>query len=442
MTAVQRRLVWIVVAAAFGLRLAWALYARGEPPVDWFFSGDQYSYYHYGSEIAEGRGYIGYITGEATAYYPIGYPALLGALYFVVLHTPIPDDLLLATALFHVVLGTASVALTFVVGRAIAGYRVGLLAAVAMALFPNVIYQVATVQLETTFIFLVLACLAVIVTHDWSTGPPSLRRLVAFGAVLGGTVLVRPFVAVLLVGLASALLAVGAGWRRATAAVAVPVAAVVLISTPWAIRNAVQLDAFVPSSTNMGDTLCIDRNLDAKGGFRFADHDGCVDPGLPEVPRNRGNTKKAIEFVLEHPERELLQIVRRAKFMFRDDHDGIVAVQTLGGGAFLSERVVDVAVPLADWYFYVVLALSVAGLPAFAAQRRRPERLIVASGLVGLLVIPLLLWGNPRFHLPLAPFMALSAALALDGAWRRRPGASRAEATPEPAPTEETSSPT
>jgi 4-amino-4-deoxy-L-arabinose transferase-like glycosyltransferase len=343
----------------------------------------------------------------------------LAALYFVVLHTPIPDNLLLATALFHVVLGTASVVLAFVVGRAVANVRVGLLAAALLAAFPNVVYQVATVQLETTFIFLVLAALAVIVTHDWDGGPPTARRLLAFGAVLGVAVLVRPFAAVLLVGLAGALVSVQIGWRRAALAAMVPTAVVVAMSIPWTIRNAVQMDAFIPSSTNMGDTLCLDRNLDATGGFRFADHDGCVDPGLPEVPRNRGNTKKAIRFVLEHPDRELLQIARRARFMFRDDHDGIVAVQTLGGGAFLSERVVDVAEPVADWDFYAIVGLAVVGLPGFARRERRPGRLIAASGFAGLLVIPLLLWGNPRFHLPLAPFLVLSAGFAVDAVWTR-----------------------
>lgn len=438
MTAVERRLLAVIVAVGFGARLTWTLYARAEPPVDWFLSGDQFSYYHYGSEIARGRGYISYITGEATAYYPIGYPAILGALYFVVLHTPIPDNLLLATTLFHVVLGTASVALVFVVGRALATVRVGLLAAALLAVFPNVIYQVATVQLETTFIFLVLVALAVIVTHDWSTGPPSWPRLAAFGASLGVAVLVRPFAAVLFVGLAAALATLRLGWRRVAVAVAVPLGVVVAMSVPWTIRNAIHMDAFIPSSTNMGDTLCIDRNLDATGGFRFADHDGCVDPGLPEVPRNSGNTKKAIRFVLDHPDRELLQIVRRARFMFRDDHDGILAVQTLGGGAFLSERVVDVAEPVADWYFYAVVGVAAVGIPAFAGRSRRPERLIAASGFAGLLVIPLLLWGNPRFHLPLAPFLVVSAALAIDRAWRRL-DARGPELEPEPVPAEASS---
>lgn len=418
MTAAQRRWLWAIVVVGFGVRLAWALYARPAPPLHWDRSGDQFSYYYYGGEIARGHGYVSYITGQATAYYPIGYPALLGAVYFVLLHTPLTNDLMLATALLHVVLGAASVALVFVVGRAMVGVRVGLLAAAVLAVFPNIVYQVSSVQLETTFIFLVLATLAIIVTHDWEAGPPSTRRLLAFGASLGIAVLVRPFALVLVVGLAAALVVTRTGWRRALVALALPLVVVVGISAPWTIRNAVQLDAFVPSSTNMGDTLCIDRNLDARGGFRFADHDGCVDPSLPEVPRNRGNTKKAISFVVHHPARELLQVVRRARIMFGDDHDGIEAVQTLGSGAFLPASVVDVAEPVADWYFYGVVGLAVVGLPTLARRERRPQRLLVLSGLLGLLVIPLLLWGNPRFHLPLAPFLALSAACALDAGWR------------------------
>ena len=35
---------------------------------------------------------------------------------------------------------------------------------------------------------------------------------------------------------------------------------------------------------------------------------------------------------------------------------------------------------------------------------------LLLSIVVPLLVIPLLLWGNPRFHLPLVPFMALAVA--------------------------------
>ena len=414
MTHSQRRALLVIVAVGFGLRLAWALWVRPAAPVSWYLSGDQFSYYHYGSEIARGRGYINYVSGGATAYYPIGYPAILGALYFAVIHSPLPDNLMLVTALFHVVIGTASVWLVWVIGRAVGGVRTGLLAAGLYAVFPNMIFQVATLQLETTFVFLLLVALAVAVTHDWSTGAPGLHRLLAFGATLGAAVIVRPFAIVLLFGLLGALLVTRSGWRVVLTGLAVPLAVVVAMSVPWTIRNAVEMHAFIPSSTNMGDTLCLDRNLDAQGGFRFSDHDGCVDPLLAEVPRSAGNTKKAIDFVLHHPRREALQIARRGRIMFADDHDGIEAVQTLGGGEVLSARTVRTLQPTSDWFFYGLVTLAAAGAPMLLRRERRPARLLVLSGLVGLLVIPLLLWGNPRFHLPLAPLFALCAALALD----------------------------
>ena len=54
-----------------------------------------------------------------------------------------------------------------------------------------------------------------------------------------------------------------------------------------------------------------------------------------------------------------------------------------------------------------------------------------------LFVIPLLLWGNPRFHLPLAPFFALSAAAfvsSVEGLVRSRLGPAAAAPGAEPGP--------
>jgi 4-amino-4-deoxy-L-arabinose transferase-like glycosyltransferase len=411
LTAFERRWLVAILGAAAIVRAAWLAYAHVEPP-EWIIpSGDSYSYWYYGNEIAKGRGYISYITGEATAFYPIGFPALLGGLYWVANHVPLVDpDLMLVTGAFQVVISVATVALTFVVGRRLAGPRAGLVAAAVLAFFPNVVFQVTTIQVETTFIFLTMATLAVIVDHDWSTGPPGRGRLLAFGALLSASALVRPFSAPLLLGLLLAVLAVGAGWRRALVAVAVPLGVIVLAFTPWTIRNAVRLDAFVPSSTNMGDTLCIDHSPGATGGFRWTIHEGCADPDMLEGERNRANTRLSIEYVVDDPIRELVQIGRRARLMFADDHDGIPSTESLGSGPILSDGMRHLTTTSADWYFFVVLALSVLGLPLLVARAPRPERRLVLVGLVALLVIPLLLWGNPRFHQPVVPFMAMSVA--------------------------------
>lgn len=126
-----------------------------------------------------------------------------------------------------------------------------------------------------------------------------------------------------------------------------------------------------------------------------------------------------VQWVIDHPGRELLQIGRRAHIMFRDDHDAIVATEGLGSGPIFSDTTRELWSGTGDWYFRVVLVASVAGLPLLVARSPRPQRRLLLSIVVPLLVIPLLLWGNPRFHLPLVPFMVLAAAALVTGAVAR-----------------------
>ncbi len=420
LTRQQRRWLVGIIALAGILRLVWVLYATREP-VSLAISGDTYAYYHYGQELAGGRGYINIINGQPTAYYPIGYPAILAVLFWIVQHTPIPDNLALAGTLLNSALGTASVGLIFVIARRLFGTRTGLVAAGIVAVVPGLIFYVATLQLETAFIFLVLGAIAVLVRHDWSTGPPSRARLAAFGALLGLSALVRPFSVPLLAGLDVAVLLTGVGWRRAAGAVGWAALAMVVVVAPWTIRNLVVMDAFVPFSTNAGDTLCIDRSVDATGTFRWATHDGCVTgEGIPpeeyEVHQNAANTRVALDFIRDHPGKELELIPKRAWYMMKHDHDGLAAVEGGDNNPFLGDRVRTVLARTADWFFYALVALSLVGLPGFF-RRRRPDRVLVFAALMTLFAVPLMLWGNTRFHVPMLPLMAVAAAIPLTRAW-------------------------
>ncbi len=408
MTRGQLRWLVAILAGAAVLRVAWALYATRAPANP--LAGDPFFYFRYGRALAEGHGYNNYFGGKPTAYYPIGYPAVLAVVFWVVQHTPIPDNLPMAGSLFQAAVGTGSVGLVFVISRRLFGTTTALVGAGIYAVFPNAIYYVATLQLETVFTFAFLGAVAVMVTHDWSLGLPSRGRMLVFGAVLGLSALVRPFSVPLLVGLVVTLLVAGSGWRRTLAAAGWAVLAFVVVIAPWILRNAVVMGA--PTfSTNMGDTVCIDRYPHSNGRFRFVGPPYCAAADEPEARRNTDNLRKALTFVRQHPGDELTLVGKRGWYMMESDSDGLLYERP---HPFFGHRLRTVLTRVANGYFFLMLALSVVGILAFVRERR-PEHIFVLSAIVTLLGIPLVLWGSTRFHFPVLPFVAMAAASAPTG---------------------------
>jgi len=410
LTARPTALSWVLLAALV-VRLSWALRAAGAGPL-FLVSGDQYSYWYLGNSIADGDGYSLPSSDAPTAYYPVGFPLVLGALYWSTNHTPLPDGEVWVTTGYHVVIGTIAVWLVHLIAESLFDRRVALIAAWITALLPGLVFYVATFSVELTFIVLMLAALAIVVRHDWPTGvPPTTARLVAFGATLGAATLVRPFAVPMLLGVLLALRQAGIGWGSAVRRTGIAAGVVVLMAVPWAIRNAIEMDAFVPISTNLGDTLCMDRTEHANGTFRFAGDDGCADPAMDEVDRNRTNATRAWTFVTSHPLKEMELVGLRAFRMMEHDHSGLDEIEANGSHSFSDTTEGTVMRAIADWFFYGVGLLAVV---AAVRDRRRllagPRNTLVLVTGLAIFLIPLGLWGNTRFHVPLLPFMAIGAA--------------------------------
>jgi len=427
---VHRWLVAIVLVG-FALRAGWALAVLDSLPRV-FASGDQYGYVRYGREIAAGEGYVSYTAGTPTAYYPIGYPALLAVIFWVAAQLPFGVDLPDLIGLVHAALGTVVIAGVWLLGRRALGTAPALVAAALVALHPDLIALTASFALETAFLGFALGALGVIAGHDWGSGPPSRSRVLTFAGVLALTTLIRPFALPFVIALAVAVLLTGAGWRRVASAVGWVLLVVALVLAPWTIRNWVRLDAFVPLSTNLGDTACISRVVGSDGGFAWASHEGCAEPTLPDVERNAENLRLAVAFVREHPDEELRLIGRRLQKMFEHGHPGILEAEASGRGP-LDDGVAEAVRRASDAWLVGLLVLGVPGLLlACRRWREQPGRAFIVLPAAILFVIPLGLWGNPRFAIPLAPFLALGAG-ALVGVVTGALGRRGRRSTPEPA---------
>jgi len=419
----RRGLPWLtlVVVVGVALRLAWALYAA-RPPVGLH---DPTFYTIFGDSLAAGDGYR-LPDGQPTAYYPVGYPAALGALFWLADHTPLPADRIGLAVALNLVASAASLVLIHAIGSRLFDRRVGLLAAAGIALMPNLVFHAALALTETLFNTIALAAVLLIVATDWRRRP--VLVLLGFGLLVGVAALVRPPSLLFLPVLALAgWRAGGWGWREALRSLAVPTVAAVAVILPWSLRNLDVMEAPILLSSNVGDNLCIGNHEGANGAFRMPPSclDGYENLVRPEyeVARDTDGRAKALEFIREHPAEQLRLVPLRAYHTFKEDTDGLAAAESYGDDPFIGTGLRSALELAANVTFFATLVLGVGA--AFVLRGRRsgvrdPGRTFVVLAAVSLAATPLAFFGDVRFHVPVVPFLVLGAAALVVWALDRR----------------------
>jgi hypothetical protein len=404
-----------ILAAALVVRVAWALYAARLPAGGLH---DPNFYYLYGQQLARGNGYR-LLDGSPTAYYPPGYPFSLAPFFWFAIHTPL-DHLrnveVAVVATLNVVWSLATIVLGFLVakkvtGRSLAGY----VAAGVLALWPNLVFHTAVALTESLFLLLLMIVVWLVASAPWGEPRWETWRLVVVGLVLGAATLVRPVTIPLFPALFVVFLVAGAGWRRALGATALITIAAAAVLTPWAIRNAAVMNQ--PTlSTNTGDNLCMSRRVDGSGSFEFP-NERCFPARFNDIPRPESEVQRdaygrrlAIEFVKKHPAEELRLVFRRLGHTFDDDADGLAAVESYGDDPFMSRGTRDLLRRAATTYGAIVGLAGVGGLVLLAARRGPASIFLVLTG-IGMIIPPLVFFGDPRFHVPAVPIVAVGVGV-------------------------------
>jgi hypothetical protein len=424
----------VIVAVGVVLRLAWCVYAA-RPPVGLHDPG---FYRLYGEQLASGNGYR-LPDGSPTAYYPVGYPLALAAGFLL---TPI-DWQTGAVAALNILWQALAIVAVYAITRRVVDGGEGrsiapLVAAGAVALWPNLILHTAVPLSESLFVLLVLVAVLLLVNGPWEARRFETARLVGIGLALGAATLVRPVSVPILVAVLVVWLLAGFGWRRALAHTAVVTGVLVATLVPWVVRNAIVMDAAVVS-TNTGDNLCMSRRVGGSGSFEFPNfrcNSGPFDD-LPrpayEVERDEQGRRLAFEFVREHPVEELRLVARRAVATFESDDDAIAAVESYGDDVFLSDDTRDLLKIVSNAWYVVVGVTGAAGLVVLAV-RRRPAGLAVVLVALALASAPLAAFGDVRFKVPVLPFLAIGVGVVADALVVRRARAAVRSPVVEPPP--------
>ena len=404
--------LWVsgLTLLGFALRLAWVLYTDTIP-----LGGDPHWYYVVGINIAQGAGFVASRNelweipgpGAPTAFWPPGYPFALGALFKVF-------GVGISTAqMLNAVLGALTIPFVFALGRRIFDVRAGLVAAGLFAIFPNVIAGTPLLFPEPLFGLMFVVALWLLVTYSPAESN-GWRVAAIFGLLTGMAALTRGQGALLLPVAALYWLAI-AGWRQAVVSTAIAAIAAVAIISPWTIRNAVELHAFIPISTNSGAALRVGHNEDSIGMTKWTDDDVggfrmWESPYRPdwEVLGYREYTKLAIGYALTHPVHEVELAGRKVYHLYRSDSTVIPWLNTLGATP-LEPAGMQTALRYTLDISYYALILVALGSAVFWF-RRDAKRWLLVNVLALWTLFHILFLGEPRYHVPLYPLFFIAAA--------------------------------
>jgi 4-amino-4-deoxy-L-arabinose transferase-like glycosyltransferase len=427
----DRALAIAVPVLGLLVRLAYAISRRHDE-----VGGDAYYFHNQANLIADGHGFINPLVyayadiERAAADHPPLYSAYLSLWSLVGVRTPLGH--MVASAL----MGTATVVLVGAAGRRLGGARVGLLAATAAAVHPNLWLWDGALLSETASAFTVALYLYLAVRL---IERPTAGRLAAVGASIGLASLARSEMALLTVGLVLLipLLPRAAGRARARAgamgifdratatrvgAAAVAMACLVAVIVPWSAYNQGRFAHPVPLSTGAGLVL-VSSNCDLTyegpliGYWSFVcSVEGGLQAGTDSFDDASETDRKlrevATDFAGEH--RDRLPAVAAARLgrvlaLYRPFQQVGLLNQNEGVPRWISE------VNVGTWYLF-------AGLAIVGARRVRRQKVPLAALLAPLgtvLVVAVLVYGIWRFRAPADVAVCLLAGVGADTLVRR-----------------------
>jgi 4-amino-4-deoxy-L-arabinose transferase-like glycosyltransferase len=353
--------------------------------------------------MAQGHGYPPVRVGRDThadAYRPPLWPAVLGAVYAVAGHRLAPARVAQA------VLGALGTAALSWVALRLLSVRAAWWAGIFGAVYLPLALVSASLLSETLFVALELTALALALEARERGRGPALAA--AAGAAVALAALTR-FNGVLL--LAAVLPLVPSRGQRAAA-----LAAFALVVAPWTVRNAIELHAFVPVSTESGTTLIGTYNLQsmtdraAPGSWQPLHHGRVArlaHEDLPPAVRDADLRDAALRFVERHPAYPLAVAANNLRRWL--DLAGFARARFEAHTADVRGRWVAAMLPFA----WGLAALATVGIVTGAA-RGTPPAFWLAPAL--LLASTLLVNAEtPRFRAPIDPFLILLAVAAVPG---------------------------
>ncbi|MET0306808.1 MAG: glycosyltransferase family 39 protein [Solirubrobacterales bacterium] len=418
-------LVALVAILLLGVALRGAEAWDGRAPVY-----DAQGYAKIAANLERGEGFtLGPSATQPASNYSPGVPLLAGGLYSLTggVHER-TARLLLA------LLGSLSVLSAYLIGRRLSGPLAGMIGAAAVAVYPALLeYQGMLMSEPLAAALLSGAVLAIL----WAADARRLRaRWLIPGLLLGALVLTRPeYLAISLLIAVVVFAREGRdGWRVCLPQALIVLLGLMIVVFPWAVRNAIVLDRFVPVSTGGGQVLFAGSYMPSGGDpERVGEEVLARHPGLRRQLPADARLEQILAALAEqrHPEMETdAALARMGRERLWDDvseqpfqYAGFVAAKV---GRIWSHGPRDVMrEPAWQALHWALFAFGLLGL-GLLAIRRRWEALLLGVVLLSVTATGALLVASPRRVLVTIPLVAALAGTGIAWAATRLRGRTQA----------------
>jgi hypothetical protein len=417
----DRRFIPVCLFLATVIRLLW-IWLVDAPQI-----GDFWFYQQFARDIADGKGYT--VDGIPTGYWPIGYPGLLGIIFYVV------GESVLAGKVLNIVLYIGAIFLTYRLSQRLFHCEYAARVTVCLLCFyPNHIAYTALLSSEILFVFLVALSAFAFEAARGRAGFLMLSGMFwGLAALTKPQALVLPFLFLLFFSGS-----VGSFVRSS-----VLVYCMVLITvSPWLIRNHSVFGAYTLAHTG-GINLLIGNNPYNTEGDYFSDRVNALLGDLQTVPfQNMFDGKEverdtrakniAIDYMIHNPGRVFGLLPRKLLALFEGDTEGLYysmgmmpgsksyagPLGTLPRALWLppsglegrTKILYKNLVRLSQLYYVLMIALFAISLPIVLKLPIWPQHIGLAI-IVSLTLAYLVLYGDPRYHFSMMPWVAIYSGL-------------------------------
>jgi 4-amino-4-deoxy-L-arabinose transferase-like glycosyltransferase len=403
----------VIAGAGLALRVTYVLTVTQD-------ENSAYDAFYYMSEaetVGDGRGFVTPFGDEENADHP---PLTVLALAPIARAT---DGSELAMRLTVSVVGVGVVVLIGLLGRAVAGARVGLLAAAIAALYPNLWMNDGIVMAEA---FAALTVAGTLLATVFLVRKPSWRLALAAGVGCGLAMLARGELVLLipLVLFPAVLIARNTSWRARVGLAGIAVGIAVLVVSPWIAYNLSRFDEPVLLSNGDGAVLLGSNCDDVYSGSVIGYWSLDCSVAVPMLGRDRSEVAEeqrdaAFEFIGDHARRLPVVVAARVGRTWSLYAPRQVAALSQGEGRPYGLSLVGVLA------FWLLAALAIFG----ALRLRRDPVLVPLLGpFVLVTIVAAAFYGAVRFRVPAEVPLVVLAALGIDQlAARLRPAAAKGE---------------